>query len=139
MQTSLLANPSTAYCLPTINAKGRVEPLRNSEYIEVLAYLERRPIHTAYLAGLIRDNGIENALNRGTFYGYRNQLDEFEAVALIGHATLMETSSDQAIQAFAQTAQCCQRVHLIMFEENRINKFWGGYAVPGQDMHHASG
>ena len=137
MQTSLLANTSTAFCLPTGNAKGKAEPLGNSESAEVLAYLERRPIHTAYLAGLIRDNGIESALNRGTFYGYRNQLGELEGVALIGHATLMESSSDQAIQAFAQTAQHCQSVHLIMFEENQIEKFWAGYSIPGQEMHHA--
>lgn len=138
MQTSLPANTSRAYCLQSIDDEGRAEPLENSDQAEVLAYLERRPLYTAYLAGMIRDNGIESPLNRGTFHGYRNQLDELEGVALIGHATLMETSSDQAIQAFAQTAQHCQRVHLIMFEENRINKFWGGYVVPGQDMHHAS-
>lgn len=103
----------------------------------MLAYLDRRPIHTVYLAGLIRDNGIRNALNRGTFYGYRNRLGELEGVALIGHVILMEASSEQAIQAFAQTAQNCQAVHLIMFEENRLDKFWASYAVPGQEMHHA--
>ena len=103
----------------------------------MLAFLERRPIYTAYIAGLIRDNGVEHPLNRGTFYSFRNELSELEGVALIGHATLMETSSDQAIQAFAQTAQDCQAVHLIMFEENRLDKFWANYAVPGQEMHHA--
>ena len=137
MQTSLLANTSSAYCLQTVADEGRVEPLENSEYEEVLAYLERRPIYTAYLAGMIRDNGIESPLNRGTFYGYRNQVSQLEGVALIGHATLMETSSDQAIQPFAQTAQRCQAVHLIMFEENRIDKFWRGYAVSGQEVRHA--
>ena len=137
MQTSLPANTSRAYCPQAIDNEGRAEPLENSDHGEVLAYLERRPLYTAYLAGLIRDNGIESTLNRGTFHGYRNQLDELEGVALIGHVTLMETSSDQAIHAFAQTAQLCQGVHLIMFEENRINKFWGGYVVPGQGMHHA--
>lgn len=138
MQTSLLTNTSTAYSVPLAHAEGQAAPLANSECAEVLAYLERRPIHTAYLAGLIRDNGIENALNRGTFYGYRNRLGELEGVALIGHATLMETSSDQAIQAFAQTAQDCQAVQLIMFEENRLDKFWATYAVQGQEMRHAS-
>jgi predicted GNAT family acetyltransferase len=137
MQASLLVNPSSTYCLPTLEDVGRLGPLENSEYAEVLAFLERRPLYTAYLAGLIRDNGIESELNRGTFHGYRSQRGELEGVALIGHATLMETSSDRAIQAFAQAAQRCRTVHVIMFEENQIDKFWGNYAVAGQEIRHA--
>jgi predicted GNAT family acetyltransferase len=138
MQASLLANTTpTTYRFPNVEEEGRLEPLENSDHAAVLAFLERRPIYTACLAGLIRDNGLKSGLNRGTFYGYRNKLGELEGVALIGHATLMETSSDEAIHAFAQAAQRCQSVHLLMFEENRIDKFWGSYAIAGQEIRHA--
>jgi GNAT superfamily N-acetyltransferase len=136
MQASLLTNPSTAPYLPAA-AAARVEPLENSEYAEVLTFLEKRPIYTATLAGLVRDNGIQSSLNRGTFYGYRNDLGKLEGIALVGHATLMETASDHALQAFAETAQRCTSVHMIMGEEDRINKFWTYYAGAGQEMRRA--
>jgi GNAT superfamily N-acetyltransferase len=137
MQTSFLTDTSNAYCPSSATDNCRVELLSDSDCAEVLAFLERRPINTAYLTGLIRDNGLANELNRGAFYGYRNQQNQLEGVALIGHATLMEISSDEAIKAFAEVAQRCQAIHLIMFEENRIDKFWGGYAGVGREMRHA--
>lgn len=137
MQASLLTNPNRAHHLPLVEAAVRVESLENSEYAEVLAFLEKRPTYTAYLAGLIRDNGLQSPLNRGTFHGCRNHLGQLEGVALIGHATLMETASDRALHAFAETARRCTSVHLIMCEEDRIDKFWGCYAVAGQEMRRA--
>lgn len=137
MQTSLLANEFGASNPALGMSAGRVEPLKNSEYTEVLSYLETRPVYTAYLSGMIRDNGLQSPLNRGTFYGYRNQAGELEGVALIGHATLLETSTDRAIQAFALAAQRCKTVHLVMCEENRIGKFWSYYAGAGQEMRRA--
>jgi predicted GNAT family acetyltransferase len=137
MQTSLLNKPLDDYQFPIGAATGSVNTLQNSELVEVLAFLGRRPAHTAYLAGMIHDNGLESQLNRGTFHGYRNHLGELEGVALIGHATLVETANDQALQAFAKTAQRCNAVHLIMCEENRIENFWSYYAAEGQEMRRA--
>jgi hypothetical protein len=137
MQAYPLSNTGTPYYLPLVEADGGARTLENSEYAEVLAFLETRAIYTAYLAGLIRDNGLQNPLNRGTFFGYRNEHDRLEGVALIGHATLLETATDEAIQAFAKTAQHCKAVHLIMCEENRLETFWGYYAVAGQQLRHA--
>jgi ribosomal protein S18 acetylase RimI-like enzyme len=137
MQASLLTNPGRAQYFPLVAPDARAEPLENGEYAEVLAFLEKRPIYTASLAGLIRDNGIQSPLNRGTFYGYRNALGQLEGVALIGHATLMETASDGALQAFAEAAQLCGSVHLIMCEEERLEKFWACYAGAGQEMRRA--
>jgi predicted GNAT family acetyltransferase len=108
------------------------------ECSEVLSFLEKRPLHTAYLAGLIRDNGVQNSLNRGTFYGYRNANGQLEGVALIGHAILMETESDLALQAFAETAEQCKSSHMVMCEEDRIDRFWGHYTEAGQEIRHAS-
>jgi predicted GNAT family acetyltransferase len=137
MQASPLSNTATPYYLPLVEADGGAQPLESSEYAEVLAFLEKRAIYTAYLAGLIRDNGLKHPLNRGTFFGYRNHSGQFEGVALIGHATLLDTASEEAIHAFARTAQRCPSVHLIMCEENRLDKFWAYYADAGQQLRHA--
>ncbi len=137
MQASLLPIPARAYYPSLVEADVRVDALQDSEYAEVLAFLEKRPIHTACLAGFIRDNGLQSSLNRGTFYGCRNEQGQLEGVALIGHATLMETTSDRALRGFAETARHCDAVHLIMCEENRIEKFWSYYALAGQEMRRA--
>lgn len=137
MQASPLTNPGRAYYPAGDEADVMVESLQNSEYAEVLAFLERRPINTACMAGLIRDNGLQSQLNRGTFYGCRTEQGQLEGVALIGHATLMETTSDRAVQAFADNAQRCTSVHLIMLEEDRLEKFWSYYALAGQAMQRA--
>jgi predicted GNAT family acetyltransferase len=137
MQAFPLTNSGAISYLPLVETGGRVQPLENCEYAETLAFLEKRAIYTAYLTGLIRDNGLQNPLNRGTFYSYRNDLGQLEGVGLIGHALLMETISDYALQAFGKKAQECKTIHLIMCEENRIDQFWTSYAVAGQEMRRA--
>lgn len=104
--------------------------------VEALTFLAGRPLHTTIMAGFIRDNGLVSPRNRGTFYGCRNRQGELEGIALIGHATLMETKSDRALQAFAEIARECTTTHLIMAEEERIDEFWGYYNENqnGQEM-----
>jgi len=104
---------------------------------EVMTFLARRPIHTVAMMGLIHDNGMVSSLNRGTFYGCRNLQGELEGVALIGHATLMETTSDRAIEGLAKIAQTCKTGHMIMGEQERVNEFWNYYAEAGQHMRRA--
>lgn len=133
MQASLLTNANRAHYLPAPGVDIGIELLRGSARDEVLAFLESPLIHTAYLSGLIRDNGMVSPLNRGIFYGYRNCFGLLEGVALIGHAILMETASDRALQAFAETAQQC-KTHIIVCEEDSIDKFWGYYSPAGQQM-----
>ncbi|MGI8898773.1 MAG: hypothetical protein ACR2IB_10305 [Pyrinomonadaceae bacterium] len=89
---------------------------------EVLDFLSERPMHTVAMTGFIRDNGLVSELNRGMFYGCRNRQGKLEGVALIGHATLMETRSDRALQAFADLARQSATPHLIMGEEERIDE-----------------
>lgn len=137
MQASPLTNPNSAYYPSPIEARATIELLENSTYNEVLTFLQRRPIHTAYLAGMLRDNGLQSSLNRGTFHGCRDQQGQLEGVALIGHATLIEATSETALQAFAKAAQKCRTVHLVMGEENQIDKFWYYYAGDGQQMRRA--
>ncbi|MBC8028897.1 MAG: GNAT family N-acetyltransferase [Pyrinomonadaceae bacterium] len=115
-----------------------IEILTNEERAETLDFLGRRGINAAFFAGIIYDNGLESSLNRGTFYGYRNSFGQLEGVALVGHATLMEAVTEPAVRALALVARGCQSAHMIMCEENRLEKFWGYYAQPGQEMRRAS-
>jgi predicted GNAT family acetyltransferase len=93
-----------------------------------------RPLHTVALVSLISDNGVVSSLNRGIFYGCKNRNGQLEGVALIGHATLMETTTDRALEAFAGLAVKCTSAHLIMGEKQRIDDFWNYYAQGGREI-----
>jgi len=126
----------TAY-LPQPNVTLTVSRLTETERNEVLAFLSERPIHTVCMTGMIRDNGLTSEHNRGSFYGCRNSEGRLEGVALIGHATLIETRTRGAIREFALTAQIHNRLHLIMAEQDKVEQFWNYYADDGQPMRHA--
>jgi hypothetical protein len=107
------------------------ETLTNEQQAEILAFLAARPLHTVILAGHIRDNGVVSVLNRGTFHGYRGSQGSLEGVALIGHATLLETRSHDALRAFARMAQTSPAIHLIMAEPEKVDRFWSYFAQAG--------
>lgn len=113
---------------PAADKPLTIHPLTDAEEAEVLEFLAARPIHTVFMAGFIRDNGIVHPFNRGTFYACRDRQGQLEGVALIGHATLVEARSDEAMAAFARLAQEDARAHLIMGEETKIENFWSHYA-----------
>jgi uncharacterized protein len=110
----------------------KVERLVNSDAREVLQFLSQRPIHTVAMMSLIHDNGIVSPFNRGTFYGCRDLKGQLEGVALVGHATLMETVSDRALAALAQVARECPNTHMIMGEKERVADFWTHYSDAGR-------
>jgi len=99
---------------------------------EVLRFLAERPLHTVVMNGFVRDNGIESWLNRGTFYGCRDDLGNLEGVALIGHAMFIEARNDEAIAVFAGLAQDVRSTHMIMGEQETIQCFWNYYSACGQ-------
>ncbi len=104
---------------------SRVSQLREHNAIEVLAFLAIRPVHTVVMTSFIRDNGIESELNRGRFYGYRNEGGKLEGVALIGHSTLVEARSEDALKALAFAARTADTpIHLIMSAGDVANSFW---------------
>jgi len=109
-----------------------VERLANSDASQVLQFLSQRPIHTVAMMSLINDNGIVSPFNRGVFYGCRDLHGQLEGVALVGHATLLETVSDRALAALAQVARECPNTHLIMGEKERVADFWSHYADAGR-------
>lgn len=101
---------------------------------EVLTFLSKRPLHTVTMVGFIRDNGLVSHLNRGTFYGYWGFSGQLEGVALIGHATLIEAHSAEALRAFAAVAQTCTTTHMLLGEQDQISAFWEYYSPTGQEM-----
>jgi uncharacterized protein len=116
----------------TVLESVQVERLATSDAAEVLEFLAQRPIHTVAMMSLINDNGIVSPFNRGTFFGYRDLNGQLEGVALVGHATLMETVSDRALAALAQVARECPNTHMIMGEKERVADFWSHYADAGR-------
>ena len=135
MYQSIFSLKSNNVSLPQfIQTELVVAELTNANTVEVIAFLNRRPIHTVTMLGFIRDNGIQSQLNRGTFYSCRNRDGRLEGVALIGHATLMETTSDRALEALADVARTSNNTHMIMGESERIECFWRQYESGGQEM-----
>lgn len=109
----------------------RVVELRIEDTAEVLNFLSVRPVHTVVMSSFIVDNGIESELNRGKFYGYRNAEGRLEGVALIGHSTLFEARTNEAIKAIAFKARMSETpIHLIMSAGDAADIFWN-YYQPG--------
>lgn len=123
--------------LPEPSAEVNTYALAEDEREEVLSFLAERAVHTVCMAGLIRDNGIISAHNRGTFYGCRNAEGRLEGVALVGHATLVEARTRRAFREFALVAQCTTRTHFILGESDSVEEFWSHYADAGQPMRRA--
>ena len=110
----------------------RALPLQEREKSEALAFLAQRPLHTVYMASLIRDHGVDSPLNRGGFYSYRGSNGHLEGIALLGHATLIETRTESSLTAFARLAQQSSLPYLIRGEEDLIKRFWSQYQKSGQ-------
>jgi predicted GNAT family acetyltransferase len=113
-------------------------PLLENQKDEALSFLAQRPLHTVYMASLIRDNGVESKLNRGRLYSYRGSHGHLEGIALLGHATLIEARTESSLTAFARLAQQSSLPHLIRGEEDLVGRFWRQYGKPGQSVSHIS-
>ncbi|MBA2734609.1 MAG: GNAT family N-acetyltransferase [Acidobacteria bacterium] len=133
MQSVITASPRSSHLTQRVPIKSPgVESLADAQKAEILTFLSQRPLHTVYLAGFILDNGVVSPLNRGSFYGYRNSEGLLEGVALIGHATLFEIRSDEALVAFASLAQKSSRTHMLLGEMEKVENFWNLYSAGGQ-------
>ena len=109
-----------------------IRPLTDEQETEALKFLASRSVDTLYMTGLIHDNGLDSPFNRGTFYGYRDGAGQLQGVALIGHATLVETESEDALSAFAGLAQSCAQAHVIIGDQEKVGRFWKYYAEGGR-------
>lgn len=122
----------------SLGAFARDEPciigeLGKTDEAEVLEFLAARRIHTVFMSSLIRDNGLLSPHNRGSFYSCRDGYGQLEGVALLGHATLIEARSDNALAAFARLARNCHNAHLIRGEQETISNFWKQYVNSRQE------
>ncbi|MCW5959400.1 MAG: GNAT family N-acetyltransferase [Pyrinomonadaceae bacterium] len=117
------------------NAKlNNVVLLTEADRAEVVTFLSERPVHTVVMSSFIKDNGLVSADNRGKFFGYRNDSGALEGVALIGHTTLLEAKSDNALRAFAAAAKKSETpIHLLMSDGKSTESFWRYYAGPAQE------
>src|SRR5215471_1478383 len=113
---------------------SNITELYRHDEAEVVEFLSARPLHTVFMMGLIRDNGMLSPQNRGSFYGSRNYSGQLDAVALIGHATMVEAHTENALISFARVARNCRGAHLIRGEQESIKVFWtyygGGLSEP---------
>jgi uncharacterized protein len=111
----------------------RVSVLTENDGQEVMDFLKIRPVHTVVMTSFIRDNGFENPANRGVFYGYRNFAGALEGVALIGHTTLVEARTEDALTALALKARESETpIHIMMSDGNSIENFWQYYSNENQ-------
>lgn len=106
--------------------------LTPADEAEVLSYLSERITYTFGMVGFIRSNGLVSPHNRGTFYACRTADGQLHGVALIGHATMFEASSDAAIAAFAHKAKQCRDLHLLLGAQDDVQTFWNYYSDGGQ-------
>ncbi|CAN5638869.1 GNAT family N-acetyltransferase [soil metagenome] len=107
----------------------KVCELKNVDKEEALAFLAVRPVHTVVMTSFINDNGVESSLNRGRFFGVRNNSGKLDGVALIGHTTLVEARTDNALQALAFAARASETpIHLIISSGNAAESFWQHYS-----------
>src|SRR5215213_8680039 len=100
-----------------------VTPLADSHRDEVLAFLNQRPTHTFMMGGLIRDNGLESPLNRGTFYACRDTAGRLEGVTLIGEITMLDARTEAALAAFARRTQSAPDLYMIIGEQGQVGGF----------------
>lgn len=112
----------------------KTQALADGDETEVLSFLSARPLHTVFMSSLIRDNGIVSPLNRGKFYGCCDAFGKLQGVALIGHATLIEAQNIAVIEEFARLAQSCANAHMILGEQEKIERFWSLYSERGQSL-----
>src|SRR5437868_12442725 len=112
-----LTNASRPADSPTIRKPRQVQSLLGESEAEVVDFLSAHPLLTFVMTGWIRDNGLVSQLNRGTFYGSRNQRGELDGVALVGHVNLFETTSESALSAFAELAKACPSAHVVMGQQ----------------------
>jgi predicted GNAT family acetyltransferase len=122
----------TAAVEETYAGDSQALPLLETEKSEALSFLAQRPLHTVYISSLIYDNGVNSELNRGRLYSYRGVHGGLEGIALLGHATLIESRSDSSLTAFARLAQKSRLPYLIRGEEDLVKKFWSYYGSSGQ-------
>jgi GNAT superfamily N-acetyltransferase len=129
-----LARASAPFLYRLEDSSLVVAPLDDSQRDEVLAFLSQRPTHSFIMSGLIRDNGLESPLNRGTFYACRDERGRLAGVSLIGEITMIEAHTEAAVKTLARRTQGALNIHMIIGEQGQVGTFWDYYAEAGHEM-----
>lgn len=133
-QTENVQNQMVVMTLPNFD---KAEVLTESNRVEITEFLKVRPVHTVVMSSFIKDNGIESEDNRGKFYGFRDNKGNLSGIALIGHTTLIETQSEEALIAFALTARTSETpIKVMMSDGKTVERFWNYFAEAGQKPLH---
>jgi len=114
----------------------QVVPVAAESEEEILSAISAPTLTNVIMAGFIRDNGLAGPQNRGRFYVCRNDRNELEGVALIGHTILFEAFNEGAVEGFAAIARRAPATHLLMGEHNQVQRFWRYYADQAQVPRH---
>jgi GNAT superfamily N-acetyltransferase len=133
MQSAPLKPDLTVDLVPGTGDETRLSvlPLSAGDETEVWDFLSARPIHTVFIKGFVRDNGLVSDLNRGKFYDCRDGEGRLLGVALLGHITLIETCIDAALRAFATYARGGTSIYMILGEQWKVEHFWDSYSGGG--------
>ncbi|HKR20980.1 MAG TPA: GNAT family N-acetyltransferase [Pyrinomonadaceae bacterium] len=129
LDTAFLSQPDVApdVMAATLMTPKVISPAPGTEE-HILSALSPGSLTNVIMSGFIRDNGFVNPLNRGEFFACRDERNELEGIALIGHTVLFEAFSDRAIQTFAALARRHNSTHLLMGEHKAVARFWNYYA-----------
>lgn len=108
---------------PAQYARMRIERLMSGEERQVIEFLNRQPLKNLQMTGLILDNGLENARNRGAFYGCFDD-GYLIGVALVGHWVFL-SGGLETVSIFARIARFLHRqeVRIVLGEEVLVNEF----------------
>ncbi len=110
----------------------RIDLLTQGQEAEALEFLSARPLHSVFLAGFIRDNGLVSPQNRGSFYACRDRQGRLQGIALMGHAILIEARTDASLAAFARLARGFASAQMLLGEQEKVERFWSHYAEASQ-------
>jgi predicted GNAT family acetyltransferase len=125
--------PLSELCTTKAPVKSlRVQAFSSGHQDEVLAFLAHRPIHTVFMSGLIRDNGLVSFGNRGTFYGCRNNSGHLTGVALVGLKTVIEARDQTALEVLGELIPNNLRAHLVRGEKEQVAWLLQKYAETGR-------
>jgi GNAT superfamily N-acetyltransferase len=127
-----ITEPNPALAQTPAAGSLNLQPLTNAHAPEALSFLATNSVDNIFMAGLIRDNGVESEFNRGRFYAARDLSGQLQGVALIGHATLIEARTEAALATFARLAQGSPHAHVIVGQQEKIDSFWSYYGTGGQ-------
>ena len=111
-----------------------VRPLTDANQAALFSFLAPCGVDNIVMLSLICDNGLVSPFNRGTFYGAYDGQGLLVGVALIGHATLVETSMDAALTCFAGLASRSPAMHVIVGVPQKIERFWNSYGFNGRSV-----